>query len=116
MPHADQDTLYQYERLIRAARVNRDVALMSCSWGAFQVVGEFFKQCGFALITDFVNESMKSVDAQVRIFVNYVQFVSPGALTALRNKNWVDFSKAYNGPGAKPEYAETMQTNYEKYN
>jgi hypothetical protein len=39
--------IHQYERLIKAAELDRDAAIMSCSWGVFQVMGIYYKQFGY---------------------------------------------------------------------
>ncbi|HYO20918.1 MAG TPA: N-acetylmuramidase family protein, partial [Flavisolibacter sp.] len=36
----------QHERMEKAARINRDAALLSASWGRFQIMGFNWKACG----------------------------------------------------------------------
>jgi len=113
--HSDEGVMYQYQRMIRASKLNLDAALMACSWGAFQVMGYFYKECGYATPTALANSAAKGIDGQVDLFFAYVKHVSAGALPALRDKNWTLFAQSYNGFHCPPSYAKSMKENYEKY-
>jgi len=104
----------QHKKLQRAVALNRDAALMSCSWGAFQVMGEHWKTLGYSSIQDFVNKMYRSEADHLDSFVRYIKAF---ALTNhLRNKNWAAFAKGYNGPGYKANnYDVKMATAYNKY-
>jgi hypothetical protein len=113
--HSGRDVMYQYERMIRAANLNSDAALMACSWGAFQVMGYFYKECGYSSPEALANSVMTGINEQLDLFFAYVSYVSPIALDALKHKNWQSFAQAYNGTDCPPSYAATMKKNYDKY-
>jgi hypothetical protein len=85
----------QYERLDRAALINRDCALKSCSWGMFQILGTNYKKTGCLNLREFVNHMYYSEDAQLDLFVNYIKH--EGLDDELRHKDWAIFAQAYNG-------------------
>lgn len=110
--------LHQYERLVKAARLDQDAALMSCSWGAFQVMGESFKDCGCTSVVEMVNSYLKSIDGHVQMFEQFMKNAKPVAIKALKEKNWVDFATAYNGGNWRtqnPDYANNMKSHYDEY-
>ena len=44
----------EYDRLQRAVALDRECALRSASWGAFQIMGDNFRACGFDSVGKFV--------------------------------------------------------------
>ena len=104
----------QHSKLQRAVALNRDAALMSCSWGAFQVMGEHWKILGYSSVQDFVNKMYRSEADHLDSFVRYIKAF--GLQAHLRNKNWAAFAKGYNGPGYKANnYDIKMAVAYKKY-
>ena len=97
----------QHEKLQRAVVINRTAALMACSWGAFQILGENYKDLGYPNIQSFVNEAYTE-EGQCRLFV---RFVKANHLTdELEDERFTDFARAYNGNGfAKNKYDVKMQ-------
>ncbi|WP_232427637.1 N-acetylmuramidase family protein [Burkholderia ubonensis] len=110
----DEQIMYQYERLFRACALNRDYAIMACSWGAFQIMGIFWEEMGYASPVELANLAMQGIDGQLDIFVAYCK-MNKNAITALKDKNWTNFAKAYNGNSAPPSYAETMGKFYNEF-
>ena len=45
----------QHPKLKRAAALDRDAALMSCSWGLYQILGRNHAQAGYPSLQRFVN-------------------------------------------------------------
>ena len=72
-------------------------ALMSASWGMFQIMGFNHKACGFASVHDFVRAMSQSPQAQLLAFVGFVE--QRGLVPFLREHRWGDFARRYNGPG-----------------
>ena len=105
----------QYPKLEQAMKLDRDAALRSASWGAFQIMGDNCGAAGFGSV-DAVVEAMKaSVQSQIAAFVQFVKS-NPVILHALQNKNWTRLARHYNGPGyAANQYDCKMQQNYEKF-
>lgn len=87
----------QHGRLQRAAKLNRDAALGSASWGMFQILGSNFKQAGFTDLQSYVNAMFESEHAQLEAFVSYIKN-DKRLLKALQTKAWATFAKIYNGP------------------
>ncbi|REE23498.1 uncharacterized protein DUF3380 [Paraburkholderia sp. BL27I4N3] len=110
--------LHQYERLVKAAAIDRAAALMSCSWGAFQIMGESFSDCGCQTVNEMVNNCMESIDNHVKMFDLFMKNAKPNAIAALRHKDWEAFATAYNGSNWRtqnPHYADNMKANYDKF-
>lgn len=87
----------QHKRLQKAAALDREAALKSASFGAFQVLGENYAQAGFKTVQDFVNAMYESEEAQLGAFVEFIRN-DARLLTALRRKDWTSFARYYNGP------------------
>lgn len=94
--------------------VNRDPALMSASWGRFQIMGFNYKKAGFKDLQSFINAMYIDEVEQLKAFVNFLK--STGLDKPLRAKNWAAFAKGYNGPGyAKNAYDVKLKQAYEKF-
>ena len=86
----------QYRRLERAIVLDREAALRSASWGAFQIMGDNFAACGFADVDAFVAAMMVGEDSHLLAFTAFLQ--AEGLDTALRKHDWARFARGYNGP------------------
>ena len=105
----------QYPKLERAMALDRAAALKSASWGAFQILGENHVQAGHSTVEAFVAAMKKSLLLQVEAFIAFVR-ADRRLLSAIRNRNWSEFARIYNGPSyRKYRYDEKMRTNYQKY-
>jgi len=104
----------QYKKLYRAALLSEDAALLSTSWGMFQILGENFQACGFKTVADFVGAMMESEQGQLSAFVKFIQ--SNRALaTSLKEHDWTRFARAYNGPSFREnDYDSNMAEAYEE--
>lgn len=108
-------TSEQHKRLQKAAALDREAALKSASWGAFQILGENYAQAGFKTVQDFVNAMYESEEAQLGAFVEFVRN-DARLLTALRRRNWSDFARIYNGPAYKEnDYDTKLAKAYEEF-
>lgn len=102
------------QRLNAAAALDRDTALMSASWGMFQVMGFNHRACGYDTIQQFVNAMCLSEGKQLDAFVSFV--LTNGLDGYLRDLNWADFANRYNGPGYRENRYDTkLQVAYAKY-
>jgi len=111
--------LHQYEKLIRAAKLDSEIALQACSWGGFQILGEYFLQCNCTTIYEFVNKCMSGTDGQVEIFVEFMKNSKSDAVRGLKNREWETVAAAYNGKQWKktnPDYANNLRKYYEQFN
>lgn len=88
------------DRLERAIDLDETAALMSASWGKFQIMGFNHAMVGFNTVQKFVEEMKKGEPEQLRAFVSFVR--TAGLTPSLRRLDWAGFAYGYNGPG----YAE----------
>ncbi len=85
----------EYDRLAKAIKLNRDAALRSASWGAFQIMGDNCTLAGFGDVEDFVAAMVAGEAGQLMAFVGFVQ--SAGLADELRRLDWAGFARGYNG-------------------
>ena len=105
---------YQHKKLAEAVLLNRDAALMSASWGAFQVMGFNWKVCGYKSLQAFINDVSGSAAGQLRAFVGYVK--GRGLADELQRKDWAGFARGFNGAGyAANQYDVKLSKAYAKY-
>lgn len=90
----------EWARLESARRLSPSFADQSASWGAFQILGSNFRECGFKSVGDFVKAMCESEDRHLLAFVAFVQHNNAMHL-ALKSQDWAGFAKRYNGPGYK---------------
>ena len=113
--HAYYDNIGSYKRLIKAYALDPEAALQSCSWGAFQIMGEYWKAMGYASVMEFTKSMSRSPKEQIKAFVLYVEYVNPKLKKLLREKDWDAVACAYNGPNYKVnEYHLKLEREYEK--
>lgn len=84
-----------YPRLAKAYSLNKNAALQSCSWGKFQIMGFNYSTCGYSSVEGFVSmmceSELKQLDAVQK-------FIQKNCLVAVREKQWKEIARAYNGP------------------
>ncbi|MFB5623238.1 MAG: N-acetylmuramidase family protein [Nitrosarchaeum sp.] len=106
-----KDQIGEKERLDKACELDRTSALMSASWGKFQIMGFNFGICGFKTIQKFVNAMYKSESQHLMAFCNYIK--NSGLIGSLTNLDWETFAYLYNGPEYKKNrYAERLYKTY----
>ena len=105
----------QHNRYEDARALNRDAANKACSWGAFQILGENHKICGFETSQEFVDAMWAGgASAHLDAFVNFIQANKLDG--ALRAKNWAAFARGYNGPAyAQNAYDKKMAAAYARW-
>ncbi|WP_217699778.1 N-acetylmuramidase family protein, partial [Luteibacter sp. 22Crub2.1] len=86
----------QYARLMRAYALAPDAALMSASWGRFQLMGFNHLACGHDAVTAFVGALSRSESSHLRAAVSFMK-QNPLLLDAIRRKDWVAIARQYNG-------------------
>lgn len=104
----------QHKRLQEAAALNRDAALMSASWGKFQIMGFNYPLAGFNTLQEFVTAMYTSEKEQLNAFVNYLKSVLLD--DELREHRWADFARRYNGPQySKNKYDTKLSAAYKMF-
>ncbi|UCS82818.1 endolysin [Yersinia phage vB_YenS_P400] len=105
----------EYNRLDRAAKIEREAALSSCSWGLFQIMGYHWKALKYASLQEFVNAMYSGEAGQLDAFVRFIQ-ANPQLDKALKSGDWTAFAKGYNGAGYKANrYDEKLKAAYDKH-
>jgi peptidoglycan hydrolase-like protein with peptidoglycan-binding domain len=85
----------RFGQILDAVALDVDAALSAASYGAFQILGENHKACGYATPLDFVLAMCQTEGAQLIAFVNFLKTNRLDA--ALRENRWSDFARGYNG-------------------
>lgn len=105
----------QHHRLQEAAKLDRDAALQSCSWGMFQMMGFNWELMGYTNLQDFISEMYSSNYAHLDSFIRYIRGRG-GMQKALQDKNWDRIALLYNGAGYKKNaYHTKMAAAYRRY-
>jgi len=105
---------HQYARFSTAFRLNPKAAMMSCSWGKFQIMGFNFAAAGFGNVDEFVTAMKESEGAQLQAFVRVIK--AWGLADELRSHSWAAFAAAYNGSHyRKNQYDTKLARAYKKH-
>jgi hypothetical protein len=107
----DQDRAWK--TLNAAMDLHHGAALMSSSWGMFQVMGFNYATCGFATVDDFVAKMKAGEEGQLDAFVGFC-LKTRGLRKALADKNFVDCAKIYNGKDYG-DYDKRIERAFKKY-
>ncbi|AXX46033.1 hydrolase [Acinetobacter baumannii] len=98
----------EYTRLRLAQNIHPESALMSCSWGQFQIMGENWKELGYQSVFDFVEQMQTSESLQLEAFIRFIEWKTGtvnekkvSLLDALRAEDWPTVFSLYNGPNYK---------------
>ncbi|EJL74314.1 N-acetylmuramidase domain-containing protein [Chryseobacterium populi] len=114
-----QGGVKEYDRLNEAIGLGnnptfKDAALSSASWGSFQIMGFHAKSLDYTDVNDFVSKMEINEGEHLKAFGKFLE--KNGLLIHLRNKNWANFAKGYNGGGYKlNKYDEKLAKAYVKY-
>ncbi|MDN4021498.1 N-acetylmuramidase family protein [Acinetobacter pittii] len=111
----------EYVRLEQAKQIDVDSALMSTSWGQFQVMGENWKQLGYASVQEFVEQQFASESFQLEAFIRFIEWKTGTfdkkkvtLIDALRAENWDIVFTLYNGSNYKKlGYQAKFQKEYD---
>jgi hypothetical protein len=101
-------------RLGTAIGLNREAALMSASYGKFQIMGFNYALCNYPDIESFYTAMQTSEGEQLMAFCGFIK--SNKLDTHLRKHDWARFARGYNGPGyAENKYDEKLARAYAKH-
>ncbi len=90
----------EYIRLSLAKNIHEDSALMACSWGQFQIMGENWQDLGYSSIQAFVDQMQTNESLQLEAFIRFIE-TKTGLLPALQKEDWDTVFRLYNGPNYK---------------
>ena len=104
----------EFDRLLKARKIDRQAADSSASWGMFQIMGFNHTTCGEPDIDKFVAAMCESERKQLILSGRFLR--QSGALPSLRSKDWEEFARIYNGPAYKKNnYDIRLKNAYRKY-
>lgn len=111
---ADERHTANWDKLVYAARLDRDAAYRSASYGAPQIMGFNFADAGFADVHAFVVAMSESAGAQLRAFLALVRTWKLD--DEMREHRWADFARRYNGPAfATHGYDKKLAAAHQKW-
>ncbi len=85
-------------------------AVMACSWGMFQVMGENYKSVGWTDLHQFVTDMFYSASQHLRAFLGYCRHA--GLVPDLKTHAWARFAQGYNGPSYRQNHYDTQLAHY----
>lgn len=91
----------EYERIAKAIAVSREAALLSASYGLFQIMGFNYKAAGYISVENFVTAMKESETNHLLAVLSFIKSSSK-LKAAVENKDYQLIAKYYNGPN----YAE----------
>lgn len=102
-----------YDRLRKAMAINSTLALMSASWGAFQIMGFNHGAAGYATPEEMVRDFMADEDNHVEAAVRFI--ANKKLDDDLRAHRWEVIEDVYNGGGFGGAYARKMRAAYARW-
>jgi hypothetical protein len=109
----------EYTRMEKAMAVEgssacKEAALSSASWGSFQIMGYHAISLGYVSIDNFVQKMY--INEKEHLYA-FGQFLKVNHLISyLKNKQWAEFARLYNGEGYKSnKYDVKLENAYKKY-
>lgn len=109
----DKTSDERYKRLHRMIDIDVDIALESCSWGLFQIMGFNYKKAGFSSVQEMVACFMEDEEEHLRAAVTFI--VNSKLDDDLRAHRWSTIETVYNGGGQGGAYAIRMETSFYKW-
>lgn len=104
----------EHARIQSAADLDRTAALMSTSWGKFQLMGFNYGACHMASLQDFINAIYRDEQSHLRLFVDFIG--TKGLAKYLQTQNFDRFAYSYNGPNYRDnDYANKMRRYFTTY-
>lgn len=95
----------QYPKFLKAYAIDPRAAIMSCSWGMFQIMGFNYKLAGFDNPEDMVLAMMEDEEVHLAAAINFI--INAGLDDELRAHNWEGFARGYNGKQFKKNNYDT---------
>ncbi|MVM34982.1 DUF3380 domain-containing protein [Spirosoma sp. HMF4905] len=98
----------------QAVLKNARAAMLSTSWGRYQIMGFNYEDCGYSSVEAFVAAMKTGELAQLNAFIAFVK--ANQIDDELRTHNWAGFAYRYNGAGYKANnYDGKLAAAYAKY-
>lgn len=98
-------------RVEEAWSISPSAALMSASWGAFQICGFNHKTCGYPSVFEFYRDMWRSESGQLKALAGFLR--GSGIVPAMKSLNFKEIARKYNGPEySKNGYDVKLQKAY----
>lgn len=105
----------ELQRLQAAIAIDEDCAYESASYGLYQIMGFNCLVCEYPNAKEMFNAFLAGESVQLQAFVKFIK-ADAGLWKALKNKDWVDFARRYNGPAfAKNQYDVKLASAYRSF-
>lgn len=105
----------QFRKLEIAKSIDEAVAIKSCSWGEFQVLGEYFNDGGYSTPQELEIAMNQCSLQQFLYFQKFLKITKPQVVKNMRVKNWKKIAFYYNGSGYRINaYDVKMECEYER--
>ncbi len=101
-----------YALLERAQAIDEECALMSCSWGIGQVMGDNWRMLRRASVFVMVREAMASEANQIAHMIDYLR--GADLIDDIQRKSFYSLARGYNGPGQVEAYAAKLAATYDR--
>jgi hypothetical protein len=104
----------EYYRFNEAMKLDPKAALMSCSWGKFQIMAFNYALCGFTTVNSFVDAMRAGEAEQLEAFLGFIEH---NDLTdEMRRLDWRGFARGYNGKAyEKNDYHNKLARAFNKF-
>lgn len=113
----DVEGINQIPRLKKAKEIDKDAAIMSCSWGKFQVMGEYYDKA-YNNAEDLEKAQNMCEIQQLYYFKIFIKKVKGKKLIdAMKNKDWESIAYYYNGAKwrtTNPDYPTKFKKYYDE--
>ena len=110
--HKDQISEYDVLTFARS-RYGDDIAMQCISIGGPQILVSNYKVIGYKTPAEMFDAFQKSERAHVLGFFDFCQHSIKNGLKLLRDKQFREFARSYNGPGNAEEYGRKINQSYE---
>ena len=105
----------ELDRLQAAINIDADCAYESASYGLFQIMGFNCTTCGYKNAKEMFDDFLTGERAQLMAFVKFIK-ANANMWKALKERNWVEFARRYNGPAyAKNQYDTKLAAAYASF-
>ena len=105
----------EWDRLAKAAKIHKEAAHLSASYGLGQVMGFNYKVAGYKNVFDMVEAFDMSETNQLLGMINFIKS-NRNLVTAIQKLDWASFARGYNGPSyAKNNYDVKLAVAYKKH-
>lgn len=97
-----------------AVGLNEKAALLSTSYGLFQIMGFNYEACGFRTVGEFVDFNKAGEGNQIICFIRLLK--AWGLQQALKNKAWATIARKWNGASyRKNRYDAKLAVAYKRF-